>query len=272
MRTIEVMNLIIALDLFEEERFISTIKYLTNKKPEYFIISKRFSEFEFTFYEPNVRTEFYDLYYMDGKKIQIQKVENEITGAIVYDKNTIYIYPRCITFELEYLLSQYAFLYILSLNDALILHGSSFIYNNKGIILSAKSGTGKSTHSRLWQKYENVSVINDDKNILRIENDKLYMYGSPWSGKHMLDNNLKSEVSAICFLYQNKENEIKRLPLVEAMKKLMGQLVLPNKDNKDLWSNIMDKLLSLPIYHLGCNMEKEAYLTLKERLDLDLCQ
>jgi hypothetical protein len=198
-------------------------------------------------------------------------MNDEIVGGIIYDGNTISIYPRVITFELEYLLSQYAFLYILSKNNALILHGSSFIYKGKGIILSAKSGTGKSTHSRLWQTYENVMVLNDDKNVLKIEDGKLYMYGAPWSGKHMLDNNIKNEVNALCFLYQNKTNEIKELSKIEALKKLVGQLVLPTKENQELWNQILDKLLELPIYHLGCTMEKEAYLTLKERLDKDLC-
>lgn len=272
MRTIKVVNLNISLDLFEEDKFVSSLKYITDDKPDYFITSLRFKDFDFLFYEPDLRTEFYDLYYKDSKKIQIQKNNGEIIGAIVYDKNKVYLYPRCVSFEIEYLLSQYAFLYFLSLNDALIIHGSSFIYNDKGILLSAKSGTGKSTHSRLWQRYENVLVVNDDKNVLKIEDGILYMYGSPWSGKHMLDNNVKCKLDAICFLYQNKENIISRLDPFTAIKKLMGQLVLPTKENQVLWNNVVDKLLELPVYHLGCNMEKEAYLTLKERIDVDLCQ
>ena len=157
-----------------------------------------------------------------------------------------------------------------------INYDNKFVYvvtfDDKGILLSAKSGTGKSTHSRLWQRYENVLVINDDKNALKIEDGILYMYGSPWSGKHMLDNNVKCKLDAICFLYQNKENIISRLDPFTAIKKLMGQLVLPTKENQVLWNNVVDKLLELPVYQLGCNMEKEAYLTLKERIDVDLCQ
>ena len=39
---------------------------------------------------------------------------------------------------------------------ALMLHGVLMEWQGKGIILTASSGTGKTTHARLWREYENA--------------------------------------------------------------------------------------------------------------------
>ena len=269
MKVIEIAGVVIQVDFIHEDEFKSLSKYESSMSPNFKIESKK----NYPIRVPNmesIHTEFYDLYQLKDYTLQVQKESDKTTGYIIYQKNLITLVPIVDTFWIEYLLSQYAISYIMAKNNALILHGSSFIYKDMGIILSAKSGTGKSTHSRLWQQYENVKVINDDKNILKIKDDDIYIYGSPWSGKHMLDNNVSAKLTSIVFLYQNKENVIERLTPLDAFKRLMGQLVLPTKENQDLWNKIMDKLIELPVFLLGCNMEKEAYLTLKERID-SLC-
>ncbi|MBQ4126032.1 MAG: hypothetical protein II595_08765, partial [Desulfovibrio sp.] len=62
------------------------------------------------------------------------------------------------------------------------------------------------------------------------------------------------KLSCIVFLYQNKDNTLTKLTKIEAFKRLITQLVLPTMENKELWNKIMDKLLELPIFLLGCNM------------------
>ena len=46
------------------------------------------SNFDIPFYEPKVRSEFYDLYEIDSKTIQVQKSEGNIIGGIIYIKIT----------------------------------------------------------------------------------------------------------------------------------------------------------------------------------------
>ena len=52
-------------------------------------------------------------------------------------------------------------------------------------MLLGKSGTGKSTHSRLWLKYiPDTKLLNDDNPAVRImDNNTIMIYGTPWSGK-----------------------------------------------------------------------------------------
>lgn len=62
-----------------------------------------------------------------------------------------------------------------------MVHSSAIKYNDKCYLFSADSGVGKSTHTSLWHKVygDKVQIINDDKPIIRLENNKLIVYGSP---------------------------------------------------------------------------------------------
>ncbi|MDE6655973.1 MAG: hypothetical protein K2J85_03180, partial [Anaeroplasmataceae bacterium] len=198
--------------------------------------------------------------------------KGEIVGVIVYQNKQIDLYLHQKNFVTEYLLSQYALLYILNRKkDALFIHSSSIVYHSKGILFSAKSGTGKSTQARLWRTYTDATPLNDDKNIIVLENEQLMLYSNPWSGKHQICENVVAPLACIVFLYQEKENIVKRLEPHESMRLLLGQIEQPKKDSLDSWNKIVDKILELPIYYYGCTMEEEAVTTLKKRLEMDLC-
>ena len=268
---VKILDIYIEFNLIFEDLFINAKKYIEEGSPKYIVNSKIINDVIID-KKLTLNSKYYDLYELEDKSIyQVQKDENnKIVGTINYKGNLIEIGLIDNTYISEYLLSQYVMAYIAKENNAILMHGSSLVYKNKGIIFTAKSGTGKSTHSRLWQKYEDSLVLNDDKNLIKIKDDKLYLYPSFWSGKHRLDNNIISTLDAIVFLYQSKENVIRKLSKKEAFKLLLTQISSLNYDNLDLWNNITDKLLNLPCYYLGCNMEKNAYLTLKNQLEVDL--
>lgn len=271
MMTIQIAHINISIDFKFETEFRDLLSYQSNEEADYFIKS-HINEFPVTEGKPTRETEFYDLYEQDEKTIQTQKSNTQIIGAVVYQNHNIDLYLKKNDFVTEYLLSQYALLYILNQKkDALFIHASSIVYHSKGILFSAKSGTGKSTHARLWRTYTDAQPINDDKNIIVLENDQLVLYSNPWSGKHQIHQNITAPLSCIVFLYQSKTNDVKRMESHEAMRLLLGQIEQPKKDSVDGWNTIVDKILELPIYYYGCNMEEEAVTILKKRLEMDLC-
>ncbi|MCM1131743.1 MAG: hypothetical protein NC310_07730 [Roseburia sp.] len=271
MMTIQIAHINISIDFKFETEFRGLLSYQTNEQASYFIKS-HMDNIPIIKGKPTRRTEFYDLYEMDNKIIQIQKSNAQIIGAIVYQNHNMDLYLQKKDFPTEYLLSQYALLYILNQKkNALFIHASSIVYHSKGILFSAKSGTGKSTHAKLWRTYTDAQPINDDKNIIVFENNQLFLYSNPWSGKHQIHQNINAPLSAIIFLYQSKTNEIRQIEPREAMRLLLGQIAQPKKDSLDSWNTIVDKILELPIYYYGCNMEKEAVTVLKNRLEMDLC-
>lgn len=76
-------------------------------------------------------------------------------------------------------------------HDAFLFHCSAVAVDGEAYLFSAPSGTGKSTHTRLWRERfgERAVMINDDKPLIRMEEGTFYVYGTPWNGKHHLSVN-----------------------------------------------------------------------------------
>ena len=113
----------------------------------------------------------------------------------------------------------------LLLRGAIMLHGSAVAVDGKGYLFAAKCGTGKSTHTRLWcQTFaDRAKMINDDKPFALVRGEELFLCGSPWSGKHGLDNNIAVPFAGICILERGAENQIQKMPQEEAWEYLLYQ-------------------------------------------------
>ena len=145
----------------------------------------------------------------------------------------------------------------------IMLHASCVEYGGKAYLFSARSGTGKSTHTHLWLKYLPGSrIINDDKPAIRYIDGVYYAYGTPWSGKTDESVNIGVPIEGIAFLSRG-ENSIRRIPGIKALKLFMDQTVRPR--DKALMGNtleILNKVLTdVPIYELSCDMSEEAVRT-----------
>lgn len=146
---------------------------------------------------------------------------------------------------------------------AVLFHGSAVALDGEVYLFAAPSGTGKSTHARLWREYfgERVTMVNDDKPFLRAESDgKVTVYGSPWDGKHHLNTNIGLPLKAVCVLEQSDTNTIKRLTKKEALYPLYLQIFWPNTCEA-VAEGIMETLeciLKAPIWKLSCDMSREA--------------
>ena len=142
-----------------------------------------------------------------------------------------------------------------------MLHASCVEYEGKAYLFSARSGTGKSTHTHLWLKYLPGSrIINDDKPAIRCIDGVYYAYGTPWSGKTALNENVAVEPAGVAFIERSETNRIERLTPVQALKHLMWQTVRPTKEqNMDALLTSLDKFISqVPVYKLYCNISDEA--------------
>jgi hypothetical protein len=155
-----------------------------------------------------------------------------------------------------------------TLHGRILLHASVLSYDGKGYAFLGRSGTGKSTHTRLWLKHlEGVKIINGDKPILRKTENGFVAYGTPWRGKEFWGENTFAPLCGLCFLEQAKENSIRRLSTSEAVTYLIHQVLFPDDEaaaEKTL--ECLDKLVTLlPIFELSCDIsEKEAVKIVEE--------
>ena len=113
--------------------------------------------------------------------------------------------------------------------DTLLFHGSCISVDSKAYLFTAKSGTGKSTHTQLWKKWfgERAVFINDDKPLLKISAQGVTVYGTPWDGKHHRSTNTSCPLKAVCILTRNTENSIQRIDKKAALPMLCQQSYRP---------------------------------------------
>ncbi|NLD27090.1 MAG: hypothetical protein GX661_07000 [Acholeplasmataceae bacterium] len=171
--------------------------------------------------------------------------------------------------DMEYLLSGMHFLMMATSANHLSLHASALAYQGEALLFSAPSGTGKSTHARLWQQvFPEAMIINDDKPLLYWEQERFYVSGSPWSGKSILNENIKLPLKAIIFLEQAEKNYLEEISVADKIVYLLRNANRPQEEEfMDLViNNIRKLLLHVPIYRLHCNISEDAVWTVYRKL------
>lgn len=147
-------------------------------------------------------------------------------------------------------------------HSALLMHSSVVALDNEAVMFLAPSGTGKSTHSRLWlENIPGAELINDDNPVVRLEDEKLFVYGTPWSGKTPCYRNIRVPVKAIVCIKQAPVNEISRLNGIRAYAALVGGVSVVRwerpvmDDATKLGSGIA---MGIPVYSMRCRPDAEA--------------
>lgn len=143
--------------------------------------------------------------------------------------------------------------------NGFFFHSSSLMLDNEGYVFTAESGTGKSTHASLWCTHfgNKVTMINDDKPIIRKIDDKFFIFGTPWMGKSNIGNNISTTVKAVYILRQSKENSIKKVSVGEVFPDLLkATLVLSSRDKFAKLLEIYDEFFStVSLFVLNCNTD-----------------
>lgn len=149
--------------------------------------------------------------------------------------------------------------------DILLFHGSVIAVDGVAYLFTAKSGTGKSTHTRLWREHfgERAVMINDDKPLLKITDSGVTVYGTPYDGKHRISTNTSAPLKAICMLYRGEENKICKISKTEAYPMLLQQTHRPmNSEKMHKVFSLLDRMCEkLSLYRLECNMNPDAAVT-----------
>ncbi len=149
--------------------------------------------------------------------------------------------------------------------DGFLMHGSALAVDGKAYLFLAPSGTGKSTHARLWRETlgERVVMINDDKPLIRKIDGVFYACGTPWSGKHDLDTNTAVPLKGLVLLKRGETDSIERAAPAAVLGLLFNQIYRPAKEADYLRTiDLVNELLeSCPVWCLHCTPTQNAALT-----------
>lgn len=144
-----------------------------------------------------------------------------------------------------------------------LFHAAVVSHEGKGYMFLGPSGTGKSTHARLWLKYiAGTALVNDDNPVVRIADDgSPIVYGSPWSGKTPCYRNVSYPLGGIVLLSQAPYNKIHRLGGIHAYASLVASISGKRWDSRvadGLHATENALASTMPVWHLECLPDEEA--------------
>lgn len=144
----------------------------------------------------------------------------------------------------------------------ILLHASVIRCDGKGYLMTAPSGTGKSTHTHLWYTtIPGCDLMNDDNPVIRVVDGKPIIYGSPWSGKTPCYRNIEAPIGGIVRIQQRPENTIRQLKPVEAFAMLLpacSSMKWDERVYRSICDNITKFIETVRMWELGCLPNSEA--------------
>lgn len=146
--------------------------------------------------------------------------------------------------------------------DTLMVHASVIRHNGGGYMFLGRSGTGKSTHSRLWLgNIEDTELLNDDNPVIRVIDGEAIVFGTPWSGKTHCYKNQSVPLKAVVRLSQAPYNKITRNIPLQAYASLMPACSCMRWDrtSTDALHKTVEKVISkVACWHLECLPDADA--------------
>lgn len=152
------------------------------------------------------------------------------------------------------------------------VHASVTEVGGRALLFLGVSGTGKSTHSRLWrQLVPGARLLNDDEPIVRVEEDgSIRVYGCPWSGSTPCYRNESAEVVAFVHLYQAETNVLTRLRGRDSFDSIYSSSAFLHSDkvrHLAIFDTVADVLERIPVYRLDCRPDEGAVALTRQLLE-----
>lgn len=140
--------------------------------------------------------------------------------------------------------------------DAFLMHGAVVAVNNEAYMFTAPSGTGKTTHAKMWLAgVDNARMVNGDKPIIRFIDNQAMACGTPWCGKEHIGGNEMVPLKAIVLLQRANENVMSEVSFNKAFPTILSQSHIPTSPNlaKQTVSLISQLQGQVKTYQFFCN-------------------
>ena len=203
----------------------------------------------------------------DGYKMFVSNPEGQLCCTFIAQKQfsqckaTMFGTPEQGSFGLNNAI-MIMFAFAGAMQGILLMHASVPMLNDKAYLCLGKSGTGKSTHCKLWLKHvEGTDLLNDDNPAVRYLDGKTYIYGTPWSGKTPCYRNLRKECGAFLRLQQYPGNIIKKHNPLQGFASILSSCstMIWDKPSYNAICDTVSKIASITAsYHLRCKPDKDA--------------
>ena len=150
-----------------------------------------------------------------------------------------------------------------------ILHAAYIAWEEKAILFTAPSGTGKSTQAELWRTYRNAEIINGDRAVILPREGALWAGGLPFAGSSRYCKDRTLPLAAVVYLKQAPETSIRSLKGLEAVRRIWEGVCVNswNRQDVDTAMGLVEALLGqVPVLELACTPDETAVNALESHL------
>lgn len=206
----------------------------------------------------------WQLFHQDGKslfRLRNQILDPYLVSVFSPDFRTGDFYlaappetPNLYRFPLSYPMGELYMMNLLGTGLGMLFHASGVIYQGKGYLFAGMSSAGKTTTARLWQEIPAARAVNDDKVIVRQENVRFTLHGTPWHGEGRIAHPDSAPLARILILHHGEQNQATRLAPVQAASRLLGRAFIPLWDaaKMDCTLKFLGELCqAIPCYDYG---------------------
>ena len=213
----------------------------------------RFSsgDYEFQFLQPNDQTGLTFYISKEWSKIILVEDDTDDNGYMLFNRLGALINLAVLNY------------------DACVFHGVVMEYQEKGILVMASAGTGKTTHTDMWENREKALIINGDRCLCRCVDGIWYAYGMPWAGSSGKILNRKVQIHSIVILERNQNNYVERISAFQAELCLLQRMFAPvSKGNlqEKAFGYAHDITVKIPVLRLMCRPDYGSVDVLKKAI------
>ena len=177
-------------------------------------------------------------------------IEPDFSAGLVfpkrYDAETLYPYSIFFPIDEQLLLNRIALL------DGALIHCCGINYHGRAVLFCGKSGAGKSTTAELWQT-AGASLMNDDRIIIRPQNDQYVAAATPWHGTVEEINPAILPIAAVFHLHQATENRVEAIPFPLSAQRIIANAIAPfylKPSMSKVLQTLTTAMQSIPSYNL----------------------
>jgi hypothetical protein len=165
---------------------------------------------------------------------QAARFNDDFTEGEVEMRREVFA-TRLPVYPLHYPLDELLMVHLLARGRGVEIHGSGIVGpDGRGTLFAGQSGAGKTTMARLWLSDPDVTILSDERIILRLEGDDVWMYGTPWHGDGHIANQGRARLARVLFLRHATENSLRSLPATDAIARLFSCSFTPFHDRAGL--------------------------------------
>jgi hypothetical protein len=117
--------------------------------------------------------------------------------------------PSTVPHPLQYPLDELLMVHLLARGKGVEVHGCGVLDSGgRAYVFAGQSGAGKSTLARLLFEAPGITLLSDERVVLRTDRDRIVAFGTPWQGDAHYASPRSGQLAAVFFLNKGARHTV----------------------------------------------------------------